>query len=137
MVLLQKLWSIRFAYRMIFRSFPVLTGMAFLAASCSLPIPGWSAELIKGALFSASASNPDTSFPESSSLASSSSLDASFDGGHHSSEADERMARSERHFNAGRQLYFQGSLAGARQEFDSAVDALLNAPENLPDRRRT
>lgn len=54
----------------------------------------------------------------------------------HSPEADERVARAENHFNAGRQFYFQGNLEGARREFDAAVDALLNAPDSLPDHRR-
>ena len=54
----------------------------------------------------------------------------------HSPEADERLARAETHFNAGRQFYFQGNLTGARREFDAAVDTLLNAPDSLPDRHR-
>ncbi|HTU48250.1 MAG TPA: transglycosylase SLT domain-containing protein [Bryobacteraceae bacterium] len=54
----------------------------------------------------------------------------------HSPEADERLTRADAHFNAGRQFYFQGNLSGARHEFDAAVDALLNAPDSLPDHRR-
>jgi membrane-bound lytic murein transglycosylase D len=54
----------------------------------------------------------------------------------HSSEADDRLARAEKHFNAGRQFYFQDNLADARREFDAAIDALLNAPESLPDHAR-
>jgi membrane-bound lytic murein transglycosylase D len=54
----------------------------------------------------------------------------------HSAEADERIQRADQHLNAGKQLYFQGDLTGARREFDASIDALLNAPENLPDRRR-
>lgn len=54
----------------------------------------------------------------------------------HSPETDDMLARADSHFNAGRQLYFQGDLGGARREFDAAVDALLTAPDNLPDRRR-
>ncbi|MBV9503269.1 MAG: transglycosylase SLT domain-containing protein [Acidobacteriaceae bacterium] len=54
----------------------------------------------------------------------------------HSPETDERLSRADSHFNAGRQLYFEGDLDGARSEFDSAVDVLLTAPDNLPDRRR-
>jgi membrane-bound lytic murein transglycosylase D len=53
-----------------------------------------------------------------------------------SSEADQRLQRADTHFNSGRQMYFQGNLDGARREFDAAVDALLNAPESLPDRHR-
>jgi membrane-bound lytic murein transglycosylase D len=54
----------------------------------------------------------------------------------HSSEADDRLAQAEKHFNAGRQFYFQDNLANARREFDSAIEALMNAPESLPDHSR-
>ena len=54
----------------------------------------------------------------------------------HSIETDDRLKRADAHFNSGRQMYFQGNLAGARREFDAAVDVLLNAPDNLPDHRR-
>lgn len=54
----------------------------------------------------------------------------------HSSEADDRLAQADKHFNAGRQFYFQGNLADARREFDAAIEALLNAPESLPDHGR-
>jgi membrane-bound lytic murein transglycosylase D len=51
-------------------------------------------------------------------------------------QADECLRLSDSHFNAGRQLYFEGDLAGARREFDQAVDALLKAPDSLPDHTR-
>jgi membrane-bound lytic murein transglycosylase D len=54
----------------------------------------------------------------------------------HSAEVDQRLRLSDQHLNAGKQLYFKGDLTGARREFDASIDALLNAPENLPDRRR-
>jgi membrane-bound lytic murein transglycosylase D len=54
----------------------------------------------------------------------------------HSSEADDRLARAEKHFDAGRQFYFQDDSTAARREFDAAIDALLNAPESLPDYQR-
>lgn len=54
----------------------------------------------------------------------------------HSAEADDCIARANAHFNAGRQFYFQGNLNNARREFDAAIDALLSAPEALPDHRR-
>jgi membrane-bound lytic murein transglycosylase D len=56
--------------------------------------------------------------------------------GVHSPETDARLAAADSHFNAGRQLYFQGNLAGARREFDQAVDSLLTAPDNVADHRR-
>src|SRR5690242_16512068 len=49
----------------------------------------------------------------------------------HLPEADERLSQAEKHFNAGRQFYFQDNTASARREFDAAIDALLNAPESL------
>src|SRR5581483_4073570 len=54
----------------------------------------------------------------------------------HSREADDCLKRADAHFTTGRQLYFQGDLDGSRREFDAAVDALLEAPEALPDHRR-
>ncbi len=54
----------------------------------------------------------------------------------HSPEADERLKRADAHLNAGRQMYFEGDLAGARHEFDAAVDTLLNASDDAPDQRR-
>lgn len=54
----------------------------------------------------------------------------------HSAETDECLARADKHFNAGRQFYFEGNADAARREFDAAVDALLHAPEGVPDHRR-
>lgn len=51
-------------------------------------------------------------------------------------QADECLRLSDSHFNAGRQLYFEGDLTGAKREFDQAVDALLKAPDSLPDHGR-
>jgi membrane-bound lytic murein transglycosylase D len=56
--------------------------------------------------------------------------------GEHSSEADDILARADKHFHTGRQLYFDGDLAAAHREFDAAVEILLSAPESLPDRDR-
>ncbi len=52
-----------------------------------------------------------------------------------SQEGEERLKRADAHLSNGRQFYFQGNLAGAHREFDAAVDALLGAPESLPDHR--
>jgi len=54
----------------------------------------------------------------------------------HSPETDDRLKRADAHFGAGRQFYFEGKLDAARREFDAAVDALLKAPESLPDHER-
>ena len=56
--------------------------------------------------------------------------------GVHSADTDDRLKRADIHFNNGRQQYFQGDMTAARREFDAAVDALLSAPESLPDHRR-
>jgi len=54
----------------------------------------------------------------------------------HSTEADDSLRRADRHFNVGRQFYFQGDWTSAHREFDEAVSALLTAPESLPDHAR-
>jgi membrane-bound lytic murein transglycosylase D len=54
----------------------------------------------------------------------------------HSTEADDILARADKHFHTGRQLYFDGDLTAARREFDAAVEVLLSAPDSLPDRDR-
>jgi membrane-bound lytic murein transglycosylase D len=46
------------------------------------------------------------------------------------------LLKADEHFNNGRQFYFQSNLAGARREFDAAVNTLLSAPDSLPDHRR-
>ena len=50
------------------------------------------------------------------------------------SEVDSRLQRAQERFETGRKLYQQGDTAGARREFDRAIEVLLSAPENLPDR---
>ena len=54
----------------------------------------------------------------------------------HSPETDDCLTRADKHFNAGRQYYFEGNTEAARREFDAAVDALLAAPDGIPDHRR-
>ena len=49
---------------------------------------------------------------------------------------DSRIYKAEGHFDAGRKLYQQADFAGARREFDAAMDILLSAPDNIPDRQR-
>jgi len=53
-----------------------------------------------------------------------------------SAETDEWLRRADVHLASGRSFYFQGDLAGARREFDAAIEVLLGAPEALPDHRR-
>ncbi|MGH9631017.1 MAG: transglycosylase SLT domain-containing protein, partial [Bryobacteraceae bacterium] len=48
--------------------------------------------------------------------------------------ADFRAQRAEEMFRLGREHYERGDMEGARREFDNAVDHLLSAPEDLPDR---
>ena len=51
-------------------------------------------------------------------------------------EVESRILRAEERFQNGKRLYQQRDTAGARREFDAAVELLLAAPENLPDRER-
>ncbi len=51
-------------------------------------------------------------------------------------EVESRIVHAQDHFEAGKKLYQAGDMTGARQEFDRAVDLLLAAPENIPDRQR-
>jgi membrane-bound lytic murein transglycosylase D len=51
-------------------------------------------------------------------------------------EVDGRIFKAEGRFDAGKKLYQQGDIAGARREFDAAVELLLSAPDNLPERQR-
>lgn len=51
-------------------------------------------------------------------------------------EVESRIVRAQDHFETGKKLYQTGDMAGARQEFDRAIDLLLAAPENLPERQR-
>ena len=52
------------------------------------------------------------------------------------SEADAVLAKAEEHFEAGKRFYMQGDAASARREFDAAMDVMLSAPDNTPDRAR-
>jgi peptidoglycan lytic transglycosylase D len=51
-------------------------------------------------------------------------------------EVEGLIVRAQEHFENGKRFYQQDDIAGARREFDSALDVLLSAPENLPDRQR-
>lgn len=54
----------------------------------------------------------------------------------HSSQTDDILARADKHFHTGRQLYFDGDLTAARREFNAAIETLLKATDSLPDRDR-
>src|SRR5208337_1772812 len=51
-------------------------------------------------------------------------------------EAESLIAKARLHMEAGKRFYQQGDSEAARREFDSAMDVLLAAPDNLPDRPR-
>jgi membrane-bound lytic murein transglycosylase D len=51
-------------------------------------------------------------------------------------EAESLLAKARLHIEAGKRFYQQGDAEGARREFDSAMDVLLSAPDNLPNRQR-
>lgn len=52
------------------------------------------------------------------------------------SDADGRIRRADARFENGKKLYSQGDTEGARREFNAAVDVLLSASENIPDRQK-
>lgn len=52
------------------------------------------------------------------------------------SEIDNRLRRADEAFEAGRRAYVEGRVDEARRQFDAAVDVLLRAPENAPDRAK-
>ena len=52
------------------------------------------------------------------------------------SDAESRIKRAEQRFEAGKKLYQQGDTEGARSEFDHAIDILMAAAPDLPDRQR-
>jgi membrane-bound lytic murein transglycosylase D len=54
----------------------------------------------------------------------------------HQAEAESLLAKARLYMEAGKRFYQQGDTEGARREFDSAMDVLLSAPDNLPDRPR-
>ena len=51
-------------------------------------------------------------------------------------EAESLVAKARMHLDSGKRFYQQGDVDNARQEFDAAVDVLMSAPDNLPDRSR-
>jgi membrane-bound lytic murein transglycosylase D len=52
------------------------------------------------------------------------------------SEIDSRLKKADDMFEAGRRAYQAGRLEEARKLFDNAIDVLLQAPENAPDRAK-
>ncbi len=51
-------------------------------------------------------------------------------------ETDSRILKADQRLEAGKKLYQSGDLDGARREFNRAVDTLLTAPENIPNRQK-
>src|SRR5258708_29774058 len=51
-------------------------------------------------------------------------------------EADSRIIRADQRFEGGKKLLQAGDTAGARREFDRAIDVLLSAPENHSHRHK-
>jgi membrane-bound lytic murein transglycosylase D len=108
-------------------------GVSHAAQEQALPRP--TTTVSDNAADSSTVTSSDSS--DASLVDSASAPESSFSNeGIQSSEASDCLKKAESHFNSGRQLYFQGNLAGARKEFDQAVDVLLAAPESLSDRSR-
>ena len=121
--------------------YPVLTGIAICSAlsaglmqAAQRALNASGVELAGRASTAAAAEAVNGSAERS--LGTPSITDSDVDSLPHSADTDDRLKRADAHLNAGRQMYFEGDLAGARKEFDAAVDSLLNAPDNAPDHRR-
>jgi membrane-bound lytic murein transglycosylase D len=54
----------------------------------------------------------------------------------HPPEIEVRLRDAEQKFDAGKTAYQQGNMAEARRQFNRAVDILLSAPDNVPERAR-
>lgn len=57
-------------------------------------------------------------------------------GPHHTPETDAILAEADRLFQSGQRSLRQGDAGNARRMFDRAIDVLLEAAEELPDRQR-
>lgn len=114
----------------------LLTGCLLLSSGLTASAQPKMGKLpIRGAGFEASAeANPDANLSRTPSRETPASDDG--DGIAHTPETDARLAKANLHFDGGRRLYFEGDLDGARKEFDSAVDILLQAPDTATDHRR-
>lgn len=51
-------------------------------------------------------------------------------------EIERLLEKAEERFEAGKRAYHDGDTAGARREFDRAIDVMLSAPEDLPERHQ-
>jgi membrane-bound lytic murein transglycosylase D len=51
-------------------------------------------------------------------------------------EIETILEKAEQRFQAGKRAYLSGDMDEARIEFDRALDVMLSAPEDLPDRRQ-
>jgi membrane-bound lytic murein transglycosylase D len=121
---------------------PVLTGIAIVSAlsagAAQAANRGVALNGIEFAVKAAVAGNSDPAslYVDGASAPTGSIVETDTDSLPHSPQTDERLERADAHLRTGRQMYFEGDLAGARREFDAAVDALLNGPEDAPDHRR-
>jgi len=52
------------------------------------------------------------------------------------SPTDTRIRRADERFQKGKHFFSEGNVAGARTEFDAAIDILLGTPESAPDRHK-
>jgi membrane-bound lytic murein transglycosylase D len=107
-------WNINFTYQMMPRS------QAFLIGSIVLLAFGAATGRTEEAKATQAPSAPDVSGLPSGTTAG----------------ADLILEKANGHLETGRQYYFKGDTARAKLEFDTAIEILLSAPENLPDRQR-
>jgi membrane-bound lytic murein transglycosylase D len=107
-------WSINFTYRMMPRS------RAFFIGSIVI--------LAFGAASGGAEEAKATQVPGAPNVSSVPSVTTA--------DADLILQKANGHLEAGRQYYFKGDTGRAKHEFDTAIEILLSAPENLPDRQR-
>src|SRR5579875_2841917 len=108
---------------------------------CGVALAGFS--ITGGAIWAAASPAPSAANADSPAMADGEAAgwtlpthETEADNSPHTPDTDDRLSKSEVHFNSGRQFYFRGDVEAARREFDAAVDTLLNASENAPDHSR-
>src|SRR6516165_2411948 len=132
MVPLRIVYAITILYRMMTSFRTVFRKIALSTAVAVVPLCAAGSDSSGNAAhleFSVAAASTDAS-------AAPSTAPESDSGGAHTAQTDDVLSRAQARFESGRTHYFQADYAAARRDFDAAVDALLNAPDSLPDHRR-
>lgn len=132
MIPLRIAYAITIVYRMMTSFRSVLTRILLATTAAVVPLCAAGLDTPTNAArleFSAAAENAEGS-------AASAAISDSDSNTSHTAQTDEVLSRSQARFESGRAHYFQADFSAAKHDFDAAVDALLNAPDSLPDHRR-